>query len=376
MMGLTYHCKRMVRLLSLAALIMPGVAECGAQTVSLEVHEQRLADIQRRLRELSESDAAGRELVDQLRQIRQSIPEIEEVASDGIRQPADNRWIHRQIDAIINTGFEDGTEDEGEAVGQDESRQAKLVELEFHLGRLRRVMDLTPTVAASEKPQAERELLARILNQPEYRPEEIRESSIRQWLRRMKNSLTGWLRSLFPRSSAPSGADLSNQLTRTQQFVLLGLVPVILYLLYRIAGHYLSRRPNGALSGSQEILGLKIDLGHPPAELIERASRLAEEGEYREAIRFSFIASIIELARRDILTIDPARTNRDYLVALRQRDDLLPVFTGLATLFEEFWYGQKDASHDDYANFSRLVESLRGPQGSDGRGRSTNLSAG
>ncbi|MEY4168240.1 MAG: hypothetical protein RIR52_2064, partial [Acidobacteriota bacterium] len=56
MMGLTYHCKRMARLLLLAALIMSGVAECGAQTVSLEVHEQRLADIQRRLRELSESD--------------------------------------------------------------------------------------------------------------------------------------------------------------------------------------------------------------------------------------------------------------------------------------------------------------------------------
>lgn len=368
-------------LLFLLAMLWSGPSECLAQAVSPEVYAQRLEEVEQRVRNLIESGAHGEDLLERLRNIRRSIPEREEVAVDGNRLWADNRWIHRQIDSIISHSPPDQLDATGESARNDDSRESMVIELEFQLGRLRRAVDQRPMVDRNKRPGSERELLGAILNQPEYRPEAAqaeaaRRSSVREWLRRTKQFLVTRFRALFPGYSPPV-ATLSDQLTRTQKFLLISLVPVILYLVYRpaarLASRYRSRRSSGLFSGDHEILGLKISPDQPVVSLTEQAARLAETGEYREAIRFSFVASIVELARQNVLTIEPARTNRDYLLALRRREDLLPAFIRLTALFEEFWYGQKKASRDDYANFGSLVDTLCDGRVPDGRERSRNL---
>jgi len=366
------HPRMVYPLLLLLAILWFGQSDCPAQAVSPEVYAQRLEEIERRVRDLTESGARGEELLDQLRSIRQSIPAREEVAVDGIRIWADNRWIHREIDSITSHSPADQFETTGGPARDDDSRQSRLTELEIQIARLRREMDQSPMVDSNKRSKSERGLLSTILNQPEYRPEIERESSIREWLRRTKSYLAKRLRGLFPGYSAPSAA-LSDQWTWTQKFLLLSLVPFILYFVYRVAGRYRSRRSSGLFSGDQEILGLKISPDQPVVSLTEQAARLAETGEYREAIRFSFVASIVELARQNVLTIEPARTNRDYLRARRRREDLLPALTRLTAIFEEFWYGQKDASRDDYASFGSLVDALCDGLETGGRERSRNL---
>ena len=74
--------------------------------------------------------------------------------------------------------------------------------------------------------------------------------------------------------------------------------------------------------------------------------------------RPSFIASILELARHEILEVHPTRTNRDYLKALPSRSEIIPVFTILTSLFEDFWYGERPANAEDYDHFETLVGNL------------------
>ena len=347
---------RLASLLMLAA-IQVGTVECRAQTISLEVYERSLAEVQVRVRELSETDTDVASVIDQLRLIRQSIPETDEVAVDGIRLRADNRWIHLEIDSIIDSGTEQSAEEDQVSAG-GHLLKSRLDELDFSLGRLRRLISVAPAPASADKAQLERSRLGAILSQPEYRPAEIRESSLRQWLRQAKDYLRRLFGGLLPGSAASSDAGLSDQLTRVQKVALLITVPLSFYALWRLARRYRLRRKVVPLNSDEEVLGLRVSPDHPPAELIEEAKRLAAAGQYREAIRFSFIAAILDLSRKKILTAEPARTNRDYLHALRQREDLLPVFARLTGLFEEFWYGQKEASLEDYANVGQLVSTV------------------
>ena len=123
----------------------------------------------------------------------------------------------------------------------------------------------------------------------------------------------------------------------------------------------------------REILGLKVNLDLPSSGLIGQASRHAEAGEFREAIRFSYIASIVSLARQEMLTIEPSRTNRDYIQQLGRQVELLPLFTRQTELFEEFWYGERGASREDYDSVGSLYNSLNRTEGYSGRGRMAGL---
>ena len=365
-----------VGLVILVSLLLFGNFDSNAQVVSLEVHEQRLAEIQQRLQALSNSADSSVRLLDQLREIRDSIPETEEVAVDGIRHRADNGWIRRKIDSIINDGQGETTE-EAEPSDEDEIVREKLSELEYHLDRHRQVIVSKPVADASEGSKPEQEILEQVLGQPEYRPEEVRESSLKRWLRQTRDSLLGGLRRLFTSNRTVSTEEISSQLSQTQKWFLISLATIALLLSLRqvrgIIKGWLNRRSNGEVFAVREIHGLKDNLDLPSSGLIDQASRHAEAGEFREAIRFSYIASIVSLARQEMLTIEPSRTNRDYIQQLGRQVELLPLFTRQTELFEEFWYGERGASREDYDSVGSLYNSLNRTEGYSGRGRMAGL---
>lgn len=328
----------------LVALSMPA----AAQTVSVEIYNGRLRQIQESIGELAKNDRDGETegLMVRLAQLRATIPTTEEIASEGVRLQIDNHWLIDEIDSILQV---DPRSKEG---------QARLSDLEFRIGRLRLLM-----LSSSSRPpvpdyRQERELLSSILSGPEYRPEEVRESSVRRWLRLLKDSLISLFRRLLPGSVKRDPQEIANQLSALQKVVLFISIPLAIFLLYRLIAGYRWRRYARPAPESQEILGELIAPDLTPKTLLERAGQLAQTEEYRQAIRLSFIASILQMAQHGIVTVHPTRTNRDYLKALPSGSEILPIFSILTSLFEDFWYGERTASAEDYEHFDHLVALL------------------
>lgn len=78
-------------------------------------------------------------------------------------------------------------------------------------------------------------------------------------------------------------------------------------------------------------------------EWIELARSLASSGDLRKAVRAWFLAGLAYLARVNLLTVRPAKSNRDYRWELarraRRRPNLVPVFSEHIVVFERIWYG-------------------------------------
>ena len=74
--------------------------------------------------------------------------------------------------------------------------------------------------------------------------------------------------------------------------------------------------------------------------LLDQAAGAVQAGQYREAIRFAFLALLAGLQHRGLLRYDSSRTNREYLFDLRGVPDLAAVFRDAARPYERAWYGQ------------------------------------
>ena len=96
--------------------------------------------------------------------------------------------------------------------------------------------------------------------------------------------------------------------------------------------------------------------------MLSEAEALARKGELRAAIRKGYIALLVELGDRNLITLAQHKTNRDYLNSVKNIPLLHSTMRGLTDSFEFHWYGFAPATENDWANFrSRYHKALQKP---------------
>jgi hypothetical protein len=90
----------------------------------------------------------------------------------------------------------------------------------------------------------------------------------------------------------------------------------------------------------------------------EKASELAGQGHYREAVRALYLSLIYLMDERGIIDFAPTRTNYEYYYALSSSHPLQRGFRRMADLVEEIWFGNHQAQQDDFETCSQLLSSL------------------
>jgi hypothetical protein len=111
---------------------------------------------------------------------------------------------------------------------------------------------------------------------------------------------------------------------------------------------------------SRVVLGERLEPEQSASDLLTEAETLARNGEIRTAIRKAYIALLVELGERKILSLAQHKTNRDYLRSLKERELLYSKMTGLTDSFERHWYGRAQASEKDWLEFrARYREALQ-----------------
>jgi len=90
----------------------------------------------------------------------------------------------------------------------------------------------------------------------------------------------------------------------------------------------------------------------------ERAAESEGTRDYREAIRYLYLACLIRLDERGLLRYDRTLTNREYLRVVSNNPDLLDELRPIVYTFDRAWYGFVSIDENGYEEFREHVEAL------------------
>lgn len=124
----------------------------------------------------------------------------------------------------------------------------------------------------------------------------------------------------------------------------------VLILIGILIALYLSFR-NGFGRGTRDysILGETITADTTPEGFRQKALSCRAEGDFRQAIRFDFIALLLLFHRNNRLKASDSQTNYEvYRVLEQQSFPLLDQYRMTSVLFNAVWYGHKPCTESDY----------------------------
>ena len=283
----------------------------------------------------TEADFKNR-LVQTIDAVRVALPEHMTVEENGDVCAIDNSALHKTLDELKSFSIEDQLkkiEDVKETLRAVETRVEER---------------LAATPAGETKEQAKLRLDS-ILARPEYATGPRRTNA----LLRVIEDFFKWLRSLLPkpRGFAPGGMDW---IVFLAEVIVIGLTAVALgYILFIVLRRFgRTRRPKVRKKKEARIvLGERLEPEATSSDLLSQAEALVRNGDVRGAIRKAYIALLVELGDRKMISLAQHKTNRDYLNAVRGLPLLFITMRGLTDSFERHWYGLEQATPDDWQNF-------------------------
>jgi len=268
-------------------------------------------------------------------QLKTALPQHEQVLLTSQTITVDNRWLHEALNEYGKANSE-----------TEKSAQATAIS-ERLLAIIERLDELKQSSTGSSKDESKARL-AEILRRSEFNKTASEGSAIgRLWAAFLR-----WLSSIFPQTKPlqPGG---SRFLSGIVQIVVVAVaVGAIVLLVWRFVPRYFRNR--GKKKKKREVrivLGERLAPDQTSSDLLAQAEALAHAGDLRAAIRKAYVALLCELGDRKIISLAQHKTNRDYLVAVRDRRSLFESMRNLTNSFELHWYGSVPAEENDWKAF-------------------------
>jgi uncharacterized protein DUF4129 len=268
--------------------------------------------------------------------IRTSLPEHETVEFEGEACKVDNTWLHKELDELENET------QESDKVGRI---YWKLRAIEERVAERQ-----NPGNRTEENKQWAKTRMESILARPEYASNPQGTNA----LFRLLQDFARWLAKWLPKRGNVSAGRIDLISLIAQIIVIAIAALVLLYvlkiLLARFSGR--SRKPRTRKKREPRIvLGERLEPEATATSLLSEAEALARQGDLRAAIRKAYIALLVELGDRKLISLAHHKTNRDYLNSLRSAPELHSRMRGLTDSFERHWYGYASASANDWQDF-------------------------
>jgi hypothetical protein len=165
----------------------------------------------------------------------------------------------------------------------------------------------------------------------------------------LKERINAWINEQMKKIS-PKMPDI-DQIGQIVVWIVIALVSSILIVwLYRQSRERLLDRP-------REILPF-VPSARSWRSWLAEAREKAAQGQWREAIRLGFWASVSRLESDGVWRPDKARTPREYLNSIPAVSENKPPFAAVTKTFEAVWYGGRPASATDFERFVIELERL------------------
>lgn len=195
--------------------------------------------------------------------------------------------------------------------------------------------------------------IEQILNSPKYK--HFNESYIdimEKFKQRIISWLESWLKSLDINSEKISRAVPS----ASNGVMIVGTIIIILIIILM----FLSiRKMIKKDKKVKRILGEIIDEKTTTEGLYAKAKKFKELNQYRDALRYSFIALLFLMNENNLLRLDETQTNSEIVYELRKNKfKNIDLFEDTANLFNKVWYGHKIIDEKAYESWEKTIEAL------------------
>jgi len=183
----------------------------------------------------------------------------------------------------------------------------------------------------------------KILKQPEYKGLKL---GLLDYINMAKEYIYKTVLNLLKHiiSNMDTASSLAGTLSTV--FIIIGLlaiITIIILIVIRFSKTFEKK------SRIKEILGEKIDDRTTPKSLRLKAEAFAKADDYRQAIRFDFIALLLLMHERNLIYLDETKTNEEIYNYLKKGDfSNLMIFKALINDFNDNWYGHKVWNLDLY----------------------------
>lgn len=268
--------------------------------------------------------------------VRTALPKHESVEFEGEACNVDNSWLHKDLDELVK--MIEPSEKLAQIIQRLQALEQRVAERQH------------PGERTAENKQWAKTRLESILARPEYATGPQGSSALARLLQDFARWLAKWLPK--PRNVDPGRIDLISLIA---QIIVIGLaVVLILYVLKTVFVWYSgrSRKPRtGKKREARIVLGERLEPEATATDLLSEAEALARQGDLRAAIRKAYIALLVELGDRKLISLAHHKTNRDYLNSLRSAPQLHSRMRGLTESFERHWYGFASATPNDWQDF-------------------------
>lgn len=280
----------------------------------------------------------------QLETTRQLVTQLQMAAdADGVRQLADMAALWDTVRVI--------TLPDGVALPVDHSYLAALLRVDPP--RLAEAQGLLEALLAADVTGApyvfeshQQSALDDVLSQPEFQWKERPPSKLEQWWTRLKQQVGAWLRGIF-NTDESSGAITVTLPFGSYVMTFISAVLLILALTYVLRDLRVGLSAETALE-AEDAAGEPLTSG----AALQRARTFSSGGDYRTAVRYLYLSTLLLLDERGVLTYDRALTNREYARGLASVPHLARLFSSVVDVFDRVWYGEQpldSATYEDYA---------------------------
>lgn len=192
-----------------------------------------------------------------------------------------------------------------------------------------------------------------ILQRPQYRH---LKSGSNDFIQRIREAIKQWLEKSFENihldaASIPSAPDGLSTI-----FMIVGLLSILtimIGIIVKVSKTFEKK------SRVKEILGEKIDDQTTPKGLRRKASAFEKQGDFRQAIRYDFIALLFLMHEKGLLYLEETKTNEEIYNYLRRKGFfMLSLFKDMINTFNSAWYGHKLCNKDIYEKWNSNINLL------------------
>lgn len=254
---------------------------------------------------------------------------------DGSAAPADNRWLTEAL-----------------AV---EPPDYRLIE-----ARLGAILDAAGQTRNAQDPNALNKL-DEVFAQPPFRSREVPSAWTRFW-RAVGDTISNFFDRLgqslpnppTPTVAPPTPSGFSSLSPLGWLLLIVGGLLILGLVIYAIRGvrQSLVRDARARADAIEEET-------ITATEALDRAQDQARSGDYRTAVRYLYLSSLLWLDERKLLRYDRSLTNREYLAEVRNNPALHAQLAPVVNTFDQVWYGHGELAEEDFRAYEAQVQGLR-----------------
>ena len=151
-----------------------------------------------------------------------------------------------------------------------------------------------------------------------------------------------------------------------QNAVYYGRVPLIMIgvIIFILSLFFISRNLSRSLVREAELAAESSDSDAALTSkgAMQRAQTLSSQGDYRNAVRYLYLSSLLILDEQGLLRYDRSRTNREYLRSISSKPQLADPLRDVIDVFDRVWYGFEAVDDETYQSYVKHVDELREKQ--------------